>query len=52
MTLTTILLVLLILIVLGGGRYICNGAYREESFSLVTVLFVAAVALLLIRGYF
>jgi hypothetical protein len=51
MTLTTILLIILSLIVLGGGHYIGDGAYREESYSLVTILVVAAIALMLIRGH-
>ena len=50
-SLITLLLITLTLIILVGGNRLGAGLYRQESYSLVTLLFVLVIVLLLIRRH-
>ena len=50
-TLITLLLITLALIILIGGNRLGAGLYRQESYSLATLLFVLVIVLLLIRSH-
>ena len=50
-SLITLLLITLALIILVGSNRLGAGLYRQESYSLVTLLFVLVIVLLLIRRH-
>jgi bacteriorhodopsin len=51
MSLPTLVLMVLLLIIVAGGTFLKGEVYRQESYSLGTLLCVLIMVLLLIRGH-